>query len=677
MSAPAGDEKKDPPAPAPAKQPPLAPKRKIRKPPGKPAFEIVSRVYQGNDDSLALVLVQSATKLYAGLSVDYARKPEEMPRVTVPNVYGYRDETFSRNEMFFNEALEQRNSLNLVWPLQRGVVEDWEALEKIWRRLFLNPKLELDVRIEVRKKDAPPVEEDGFAAAAAVAAKKAAKKKKGDVDESDEDDSLTKTDTAAVFKMSKNFWNVSMKNEQLSTSDKDNLQKAGLLGQKLAKLKGSQDAGIVKQGNAAPAGGGGASSHKEGGGSGAGTDPDEEIVQHPLLNRYPILITEAPWTTKLDRERMAKILFDTFDAVAIAVCQTPSLVLASHGRSTGCIVDLGETATSAVCVFEGYLMAHTVQKQDWGGKKVVELLLRYLRTEQNIEFFGEEWRQEQAGAEVLRKMGFVLTNGPTEMQLCPPKNYECKMTGRIHSIKTERCRCLEALFQPSMFKRPLTNAEQEEEKYKKMLGILSPEVNYQQYALHELVFHSINAAHYKTRAALYENIILTGGLSRVTNLAERLKRELGKMPFVRAMMNVTHELLPMYDEQKEFDAIMKQLRAEQQLQMSSDLDGSRLSIGSGQGSVLSEESLASTLANSFTSINPGGLPRPGQRKKSIGMKIRIHEPPAELRDFDCDTTEAYLGAAALASMDSFEQLHFTRKEYDSEEGLSTLHGKVV
>ncbi|CAD7975661.1 unnamed protein product, partial [Amoebophrya sp. A120] len=272
--------------------------------------------------------------------------------------------------------------MQLIFPIRHGIVQDWEVLEKVWQRLFLNPKLELDV---------------------------------------------------------------------------------------------------------------------------------EELFDHPLLNRFPILITEAPWTSKLDRERMVGVLFDKFDAIAVCVTQIPTLTLVAHGKKTGCLVDIGETTTSACCIYEGYLMPHTVDRNNYGGKDITELLLKFLYPERDIEFFGEEWRQLQNAEEILHKMGFVLTNGMTELKLCQPKNYECKLTGRVYSIKTERCRCLEALFKPQI----------EEE----VGGALKTTAS-----LQELTCHAINCSNHPIRPELFMNIVLAGGVSRVTNLAQRLRQELRDMP---------------------------------------------------------------------------------------------------------------------------------------------------
>ena len=47
-------------------------------------------------------------------------------------------------------------SLKMTYPMCRGVCRDFEVLEKVWRRVFLNPALELPkITIKISKDDMP------------------------------------------------------------------------------------------------------------------------------------------------------------------------------------------------------------------------------------------------------------------------------------------------------------------------------------------------------------------------------------------------------------------------------------------------------------------------------------------------------------------------------------------
>ena len=97
---------------------------------------------------------------------------------------------------------------------------------------------------------------------------------------------------------------------------------------------------------------------------------DMEYIWHQIIynklqiapEENPVLMTEAPLTSALCREKMTEVMFETFNTPAFYTANTGTLGLYSTGRTTGVVTDLGEGVTSIVPCYEGYSLPHATQK---------------------------------------------------------------------------------------------------------------------------------------------------------------------------------------------------------------------------------------------------------------------------------------------------------------------------
>ena len=88
----------------------------------------------------------------------------------------------------------------------------------------------------------------------------------------------------------------------------------------------------------------------------------EEVWHHTFYNELRvapeeclgILLTEAPGNPKANREKMVKIMFETFQVKNVYLALQPVMSLYSTGRSTGIVLDSGLDATHTTPVFEGH-----------------------------------------------------------------------------------------------------------------------------------------------------------------------------------------------------------------------------------------------------------------------------------------------------------------------------------
>jgi len=72
---------------------------------------------------------------------------------------------------------------------------------------------------------------------------------------------------------------------------------------------------------------------------------------------HPILMSEAPWNVRPKREKLTEIMFEKYNIPAFYLVKNAVLAAFANGRSTGIVVDSGSTHTSAVPVYDGYVLS--------------------------------------------------------------------------------------------------------------------------------------------------------------------------------------------------------------------------------------------------------------------------------------------------------------------------------
>jgi len=121
-------------------------------------------------------------------------------------------------------------------------------------------------------------------------------------------------------------------------------------------------------------------------------DDMEKLMHHAFYNEmrvapeeHPLLIVDEPHMPKSAREKLTQIAFETFNVPAVYFGTNAAMSLYASGRTTGVVLTIGDSVTTAVAVYEGYPLPHATQTVPIGGRHIIDYLMK-IATERGYSF---------------------------------------------------------------------------------------------------------------------------------------------------------------------------------------------------------------------------------------------------------------------------------------------------
>lgn len=250
---------------------------------------------------------------------------------------------------------------------------------------------------------------------------------------------------------------------------------------------------------------------------------DMERIWHHIfyneLNIMPqesrVLLTEPVLNTARDRERMAQVMFETFNVDGIYLASQPVLSLLASNKNTGLVVESGYSTTQIVPVYQGCTLHQAAQKyDDLSGYKITLRLQKLLN---DLGLYCTTTSEIEIVRDIKEKICYVAKDFNQELNTCPSSSYELPDTSLI-TIGNEQITCPEALFDTSL------------------LGL-------EYGGLQDCVISTINRCEEEeVRNEMYCNIILGGGNTMFPGIGERLAKEISnKAPVGKNVKVEAHE----------------------------------------------------------------------------------------------------------------------------------------
>ncbi|KAI7893256.1 actin family [Mucor mucedo] len=267
---------------------------------------------------------------------------------------------------------------------------------------------------------------------------------------------------------------------------------------------------------------------------------------------HPLLCTEPAWNTKEKREKTMELAFEKFRFPAFYLAQDAVMTAFSVGRATALVLDSGGGVTSAVPVYDGFVLKRGILHQTVAGDTLANQIKRQLKKDLDytitphykIAKKNPVTSDQQPDVQLRDLQGITesFNDYQTTKVVNEYKETICEVSdttfdeeilgsrskksfefpdGFNHAFGLERYKVPETLFQPHIHDE-ITTAQEEEERTEeegvepknKLLGV------------HDMVFNSINHCDIDLRPLLFNNIVVTGGNTLFPGFNERLNYEL-------------------------------------------------------------------------------------------------------------------------------------------------------
>jgi actin len=238
----------------------------------------------------------------------------------------------------------------------------------------------------------------------------------------------------------------------------------------------------------------------------------EKLWSHLFYNElkirpeaYNVFLTESLFISNADREEIAEIMFEKFSVFNIHMEPQPVMSLYSTTKTSGVIVESGDSMTQIIPVYESYIVPQGVRTTNIAGAEMTKSLHSFIENKLkkfnvgNPSYMTKKIKEKFLELSLQPVDNFIEKYYNFSHQSENVDNFQLP-DGNIIPIGDERYLAPEIIFNPVNDSKPLQ----------------------------ELLTDSIQSVDIHIRKDMINNIILGGGNTMIKNFPERLKSEFYK-----------------------------------------------------------------------------------------------------------------------------------------------------
>ncbi|RUS22056.1 actin family [Endogone sp. FLAS-F59071] len=261
---------------------------------------------------------------------------------------------------------------------------------------------------------------------------------------------------------------------------------------------------------------------------------------------HPLLCTEPAWNLRENREKMVELAFEKYGFPAFYLAKDAVMTAFAAGRATALVLDSGGGTTSAVPVYDGYVLKKGILRQPLGGDFISEQIIEQFQRDFNITVTPQYLVAKKNFVDVGQLPDVKLRDRPgtTEsyhhyQQMRVIQEYKesvCQVSemyydeaavavrpqkpfefpdGYNYNFGAERYRVPEIMFQPQQF---MVKPEVPSPSYPPQLDNAM--------GVQHLIFNSVVSCDIDLRPLLFNNVVVTGGNTLWQGFTERLNFDL-------------------------------------------------------------------------------------------------------------------------------------------------------
>lgn len=242
-----------------------------------------------------------------------------------------------------------------------------------------------------------------------------------------------------------------------------------------------------------------------------------DLCEHPVVLTHP-----AAWPAK-ERQHLVMLMFETFDVPWVSLFCQQTLSLYASGRTTGLVLDCGDTVCRCVPIYEGFVLLHAVSELQIGGREITTHVQNAL-----VE------RYKDLKPIIMGKRAFGIAEGIKEEACYVAQNYRCELSRPPEPSQVFAWPSLQRRFGANGF----SSTDFQDYLFVHNERFTGPEIlfepglgGHEGDGVHRLVQKSLRKSDSDVRDFLQQNVLLAGGSSLFPGFPERLTSEL-------------HELMP-------------------------------------------------------------------------------------------------------------------------------------